>query len=143
MSQALRTLLLESDDSQAIFDQRGFQDRARLYTHVEGDSMTDVSQQEQTDINRIFETYRRIGTLPASNKQPYYGDVTAMQGDRMEVINNLNALQTDIESEINRLREEEISKQNRANQREMHSNEQQPNSQGLPNNPDQQPIKPN
>lgn len=43
--------------------------------------MTQQAARDQTDVNAIVERFARDGYLPSSGKQPYYGDVTHLQGE--------------------------------------------------------------
>ncbi|AXL14438.1 internal scaffolding protein [Microviridae sp.] len=52
-----------------------------------GESRTDTSFGNDTDINKIVERFARTGTLPEGpSVQPHFGDVTEMQGDLTELL---------------------------------------------------------
>ena len=56
--------------------------RVRVITQTEGDSMTDASLGNDTNINKIIERCRRDRTeLPQSTEQMLYADVTNYQRD--------------------------------------------------------------
>lgn len=60
--------------------------RTRIYTPIEGESMTHESHAESCDINNIIRQFDRTGVLPPPTRQPYYGDVTALQVDMTEAV---------------------------------------------------------
>lgn len=61
--------------------------RERLVTVIEGESATDRSHGNQTDVNAIVERFKRTGILPPPTKQGQYMDCTGLQGDLTELIN--------------------------------------------------------
>lgn len=58
--------------------------RYRTVTIIEGDSRTETSHAEATDINFIVNRFARTGQLPPPRREPFYGDVTGLQGDLTE-----------------------------------------------------------
>ena len=58
---------------------RKWYERERQITRVEGESMTDVSFGNETNINTIVERFTRTGTLPAAEKEGRFADVTGLQ----------------------------------------------------------------
>lgn len=62
-------------------------ERHRHYTHVYGESRTHQSHAESCDINNIIKRFDNTGELPPATREPQYADVTALQGDLTERIN--------------------------------------------------------
>lgn len=58
--------------------------RLRVQSVQGGESMTDETWQEATDVNRIIAQYHRTGKLPEPRCKPVYGDVSQLQGDLTE-----------------------------------------------------------
>jgi len=62
-------------------------ERHRTITVVEGESKTDTSFGNETNINKIIARFSRTGILPADQGgQPQYADVTHLQKDLTEII---------------------------------------------------------
>ena len=62
-------------------------ERHRTITLVEGESKTDTSFGNETNINKIIARFSRTGILPADQgREPQYADVTHLQKDLTEVI---------------------------------------------------------
>lgn len=55
--------------------------RERLSIVIEGESMTQQSFLDQTDVNAIVERFQRTGVLPVAEKPAVYDDVTGLQVD--------------------------------------------------------------
>jgi len=69
-------------------------ERHRTITVTEGDSQTDTSFGNETNINNIIARFSRTGILPGSgDKQPQYEDVTHLQVGLTQLINDGNAAQ--------------------------------------------------
>jgi len=64
--------------------------RARLKVLSEGETMTQQSHRDQTDINNIVNRYARTGQLPPATRQAQYADVTGLQGDLTELVARSN-----------------------------------------------------
>lgn len=62
-------------------------DRHRHITHIYGESLTHQSHAESCDINNIIRRFDNTGILPPSTREPQYADVTGLQGDLTERIN--------------------------------------------------------
>lgn len=67
-------------------------ERARVLTPVRGKSMTHQSHKDLCDINSIVRRFENTGQLPESTKQPQYADVSALQSDLTERINESRAV---------------------------------------------------
>lgn len=61
-------------------------ERHAVHPVLEGESMTHQSHASACDINNIIRRFDNTGVLPPSNREPQYGDVTALQGDPTELI---------------------------------------------------------
>lgn len=68
-------------------------------------SRTQDSHADQTNVNDIVARFARTGEMPVGKGTPQYGDVTSLQGDLTEQINQanediaaLNAYKTDLEA---------------------------------------------
>ncbi|WNK13883.1 MAG: internal scaffolding protein [Microvirus sp.] len=55
--------------------------RERLQTINDEPSSTHTSHGDSVDVNHIVNRYTRDGYMPAQTRQPMYGDVTGLQGD--------------------------------------------------------------
>lgn len=64
--------------------------RTRCQSIQGGESMTDRSQAQASDVNFIVKQYARTGTLPPPRMQPQYADVTGLQGDLTDRLNWAN-----------------------------------------------------
>lgn len=90
--------------------------RPRSKTIIEGESMTQHSHADQTNVNLIVERFQRTGYMPPPTRQPQYGDVTGLQVDLTEAYNrSLDTIQSAQEYaaqwEIQRAKEaEELSR---------------------------------
>lgn len=63
-------------------------DHARVYTHIEGVSMTHQSHAQECDINRIMTKYEKHGILDHVNRfGPQYADFTFTPTDYQECMN--------------------------------------------------------
>jgi len=62
-------------------------ERHRTITLVEGESKTDTSFGNETNINKIIARFSRTGIIPTDQgREPQYADVTHLQKDLTEVI---------------------------------------------------------
>jgi len=62
-------------------------ERNRVYANLEGQKkQTDDSHGNDTDVNNIIARFARTGGLPPNPNQPYYGDVSSLQGDLTDII---------------------------------------------------------
>lgn len=59
--------------------------RERVYSDCGGDSATEQSHKDLTDINNIVQRFQRTGELPPQ-REGQYADVTPLQGDFQERI---------------------------------------------------------
>lgn len=69
--------------------------RYRTVTHILGESRTETSHAEATDINFIVNRFARTGQLPPPRKPPSYQDVTGLQGDLTERLSWANQILTE------------------------------------------------
>lgn len=61
--------------------------RTRQFADLEDQiKKTDDSQGNDTDVNNIVARFARTGQLPPSTAEPFYGDVSNLQGDLTEII---------------------------------------------------------
>lgn len=82
-------------------------ERQRLITVVEGESATDQSFGNDTDVNRIVARFARTGILPDANSaQAQYCDVTNLQADLTELIEKGREAM----DELNRVKAENAAK---------------------------------
>lgn len=58
----------------------------RVITFTEGETMTQQSHKDQTDVNAIVARFDRTGYMPPEKGQRQYGDVTALQGELTDLI---------------------------------------------------------
>lgn len=61
-------------------------DRERSITQFEGESKVDNSFGNDTNINHIIARFTRTGILPTPTTEPQYGDVTHLQKDLTQLI---------------------------------------------------------
>ncbi|AXL14433.1 internal scaffolding protein [Microviridae sp.] len=62
-------------------------ERHRLITEFEGETKTDHSFGNETNVNKIIERFSRTGIMPADQgRQAQYADVTHLQKDLTELI---------------------------------------------------------
>lgn len=59
--------------------------RRRVVTPV-GESVTDTSFGNDTDVNNIVARFKRTGEMPEPTQEPCYQDVTGLQGDLTELL---------------------------------------------------------
>lgn len=85
---------------------RGPFEDLRVPTVVEGESMTDATQGNDTDINNIIARFDRTGVMPTATREGQYADVSGLNRDLTELIQNaqeaveeLQAAQANAESE--------------------------------------------
>lgn len=71
--------------------------RERVFHQLEGESMTERSHADQTDINVIVSRYRRSGDLPPPQTPPIFMDVTALQGDYRQRLAHLQRVKADLQ----------------------------------------------
>lgn len=62
-------------------------ERLRVQSVPQGETRTLDSFVDQTDINKIIKRFDRTGYLPENTRVPQFGDVTGLQGDLTERIN--------------------------------------------------------
>lgn len=55
--------------------------RYRVTFDPSGESMTQQNHCEAADVNKIIQRYERTGILPPAREKPVYADVTGLQGD--------------------------------------------------------------
>lgn len=67
---------------------RRYYERHRTRTKVFGESMTDQSLANETNINTIVARYDRTGVIPPAKQQGVYADVTHLQQDLTESLNS-------------------------------------------------------
>lgn len=72
-------------------------ERERSITEFEGESQTDTSSGNDTDVNHIVARFARTGQLPPATREGYFGDVTHLQGDLTEMIERGKAAQKELE----------------------------------------------
>lgn len=66
--------------------------RIRIQTFVVGESMTHQSHAESCDINNIISRYENTGYLPEATTSAQFADVTGLQVDLTEAINNSRSI---------------------------------------------------
>lgn len=95
--------------------------RERLVTVVQGESKTDTSFGNETNINKIIARFTRTGILPSSERVPQYADVTGLQKDLTTLVNEgkeaserVKAAQTQKTKDE---REKQIAEQNQLRER--------------------------
>lgn len=69
----------------------------RVVREVEGESATDDSFGNDTDVNNIVERFTRTGILPPATKEAQYADVSGLQKDLTELINEANEAKARVE----------------------------------------------
>lgn len=69
-------------------------------TVIEGESMTDQSQSDSVDINKIMRSVERTGIMPVNDRVPMFEDVTALQGDFTEMVNDSRAVQSVVKEKL-------------------------------------------
>lgn len=85
--------------------------RERTPINFEGyESVTDTSHGNDTDVNNIVARFSRTGHLPKPETAPQYADVSGLQGDLTDLINQSREA---IESLQEQDRENEKIKQNK------------------------------
>lgn len=70
---------------------RHWHERERVVTPVFGESLTHQSFADESDINRIVRRYYDDGVLPTAPSKPVFADVTTLQVDLTDAINNSKA----------------------------------------------------
>lgn len=75
-----------------------------------GESKTRQSEKQSADINHIVERFQRTGQLPPPRQQPMYADVTALQGDLTEKVNESRATQEQYVAEVHESRKKAAAK---------------------------------
>lgn len=71
--------------------------RSRVITEVPGESVTDTSFGNETDVNAIIARTTRTGVLPEPAKPAQYADVTALQGDLTETIERTRSAMAELQ----------------------------------------------
>lgn len=85
--------------------------RDRLVTETSGDSLTDATLGNDTNINKIIERCRRDRTpLPGEQAAPVYMDVSSMQADLEDIITRGD----DAKAELAKLKAEQAAARERA-----------------------------
>lgn len=92
-------------------DEHTFAGRLRVLQFTTQPSKTRQAHADACDINNIVDRYHRTGQLPPTTRQPQYGDVTALQGDRTDLINQSRATLETAGSNLQKTREEQNKKQ--------------------------------
>lgn len=64
----------------------------RLQYADDSPSLTQNSHHDATDINAIIARYQRTGLFPPNNTHGQYADVTGLQGDLTEMINQAKSI---------------------------------------------------
>ena len=87
---------------------RKYYEPYRVITDCSGESMTDTSFGNDTNINRIIARFKRDPDAipPQDPTNLHYEDVTGLQGDLTETIQRAK----DAQKEINRLQQEAVKK---------------------------------
>jgi len=70
--------------------------RERLITQVPGESMVNAGFGNETDVNAIVARFTRTGQLPPPTSTPQYADVTELQRDFTELVEESRELQAAI-----------------------------------------------
>jgi len=69
----------------------------RSTTQFNGESKTQASKGNETDVNAIMARFTRTGILPPVTEQPQYADVTDLQQDLQEILQTGKEAQTRLE----------------------------------------------
>ena len=77
--------------------------RIKIQHFTVGESKTRQSEADQSDVNKIVERFSRTGYLPPMTSQPIYDDVTGIQGDFTDKINESLATREIYQNEQNAL----------------------------------------
>lgn len=85
--------------------------RERLITKVEGESLTVQDPGQDTDINHIVARFDRTGVLPSPKVEAQYGDVTALQGDPLQLMEKAREIDGKVEAAKVELAERAKAKQ--------------------------------
>lgn len=98
--------------------------RQRFVTVNDEPSMTQGVHAELHDVDSIVARFRRTGQLPVNQRQPQYGDVTGLQVDLTEALNNAqNTLETatafaDTWEQEQKIKEQEAQKQKESTEKQ-------------------------
>lgn len=79
---------IDDENGELVVRIRRPHERLRVQTEIIGESLTQQSFKDLTDINNIVNRYDRTGYLDGRNTTPVYADVTSLQGDLTESINS-------------------------------------------------------
>lgn len=76
--------------------------RLRVPTVIDGDSMTHQAHMDSCDINNIIRQFDRTGSLPPSDKIPFYDDVSQLNRPLSELVtqasSTANQFSTDMQT---------------------------------------------
>lgn len=72
--------------------------RCRVFTHIDGESLTHESFKEECDINGIVNRYARTGELPDSGRTGAYADCSGLQGDLTQRISESRSVVSKVET---------------------------------------------
>jgi len=89
--------------------------RARHVTEILGESVTQATDGNTTDVNKIMARFTRTGILPEATREGQYADVTDLQGDMTEILERGKQAASDLEelmAEAKRRENEAISENN-------------------------------
>ena len=65
---------------------RRYWERCRTITKIEGESRTQATDGNETDVNKIMARFTRTGHMPLATKEAQYADVTELQSDMTEIL---------------------------------------------------------
>lgn len=111
-------------------------ERHRTITVCEGESATDPSFSHDTDVNTIVSRFARTGVMPPG-KPGQYADVTGLQGDLTELIEDGKKATSDLREardKINReIKEKEETEKQKLMERvkELEASQQDAGQQGV------------
>ena len=89
--------------------------RARHVTEILGESCTQATDGNTTDVNKIMARFTRTGILPEATREGQYADVTDLQGDITEILERGKQAALDLEqlmAEAKKRENETISETN-------------------------------
>lgn len=77
--------------------------RVRLFTVIEGESMTHQAHAESCDINNIIRQFDRTGVLPDPKRQGQYADVSALNDSLTNLLNVQKEARFNYQAEVSEL----------------------------------------
>lgn len=93
--------------------------RERLITVITGDSMVNAGFGNETDVNHIVERFTRTGYMPDTSEMAQYADVTELQRDFTDLIEESRAIQ----DKFNDYQEKQSAKKRELKENALNENE--------------------